>query len=83
MQEFPLDKIALMVKSPIEQVIEVLVDLLKHEGLSNGEAIEKIEQYKAKFLEPPRPITRERPTPSTAAPSNPDFPQKKYKTDSD
>ncbi len=49
LQEFPLDKIALMVKSPVEQVIEVLVDLLKNEGLSNEEAIEKMEQYKAKF----------------------------------
>ena len=49
LQEFPLDKIALMVKSPVEQVIEVLVDLLKQERLSNAEVIEKIEHYKAKF----------------------------------
>jgi hypothetical protein len=49
LQEFPLDKIALMVKSPVEQVIEVLVNFLKDDGLSDAEAFEKIEQYKAKF----------------------------------
>lgn len=49
LQEFPLDKIALMVKSPEEQVVEVLVNLLKGNGLSDAEAFEKIEQYKAKF----------------------------------
>lgn len=49
LQEFPLDKIALMVKSSVEQVIEVLTDLLRDQGLSDAEALEKIEQYKAKF----------------------------------
>ncbi len=49
LQEFSLDKIALMVKSPVEQVIEVLVNLLQDQGLSEAEALEKIEEYKAKF----------------------------------
>ena len=49
LQEFPLDKIALMVKSSVEQVIEVLVNLLQDQGLSEAEALEKIEEYKAKF----------------------------------
>jgi uncharacterized protein YwgA len=49
LQEFPLDKIAMVVKSPVEQVIEVLVDLLKDQGLSDAEASEKIELYQAKF----------------------------------
>lgn len=49
LQEFSLDKIAAMVKSSVEQVTEVVMNLLQAEGFSNTEALEKIEQHQTKF----------------------------------
>lgn len=48
LQEFSLEKMAMMVKSPVEKVYEVIVNLLKTEGLSEAEALVIIEEYKAK-----------------------------------
>lgn len=48
LQEFSLEKMAMMVKSPVEKVIEVIVNLLQAEGLSEMEALVTIEEYKAK-----------------------------------
>jgi hypothetical protein len=39
---------AMMVKSPVEKVTEVIVNLLKTEGLSETEALVIIEKYKTK-----------------------------------
>ena len=49
LQEFSLEKMAIMVKSPVEKVTEVIVSLLKTEGLSESEALVIIEEYKAKM----------------------------------
>ena len=48
LQEFSLEKMAMMVKSPVEKVTEVIVNLLKTEGLSETEALVIIEKYKTK-----------------------------------
>jgi hypothetical protein len=49
LQEFSLEKMAIMVKSPVEKVTEVIVSLLQAEGLNEVEALAVVEQYKAKL----------------------------------
>lgn len=49
LQEFSLEKIAMMVKSPEEKVLEVILNLLQFEGLNEAEALGIVERYKAKF----------------------------------
>lgn len=49
LQEFSLEKIAMMVKSPEEKVLEVILNLLQFEGLNEAEALGIVELYKAKF----------------------------------
>ncbi|WP_421795690.1 hypothetical protein [Haliscomenobacter sp.] len=49
LQEFSLEKMAMMVKSPVEKVTEVIVSLLKTEGLNEVEALAVLDRYKSKF----------------------------------
>lgn len=49
LQEFSLEKIALLVKSPVEKVVEVVMNLLQAEGLNKLEALAILEQYKTRF----------------------------------
>lgn len=49
LQEFPLEKISFLVDVSTERVIEVILEFLQKEGLSEFEASLKIEQFKTHF----------------------------------
>ena len=47
LQEFSLEKLAILVDLPVEDVIAIIQDLLQTEGLSQEEAKVKIDAYRA------------------------------------
>lgn len=49
LREFSLEKIAFLVDLSTERVIEVILEFLQKEGLSELEASVKIEQFKTRF----------------------------------
>jgi flagellar biosynthesis/type III secretory pathway protein FliH len=50
LQEFPLEKIALLSGTSLERVIEILSAHLQSEGLSEAVAVQTLETYQAKFV---------------------------------
>jgi hypothetical protein len=50
LQEFPLEKIALLSSTSLERVIEILSAHLEAEGLSEAVAAQTLEAYQAKFV---------------------------------
>ena len=50
LQEFSLERIALMSGASLERVIQVILEQLQNEGLSDVEAEQSLEAYQAKFI---------------------------------